>query len=560
MSTKPLTLFVLGLPAWPLPVVAVALLTGADSVFTQQGLFFSGSALVTFGGAYAVLAYVAQQAVQTYAWVTPGEMTRGLALAETTPGPLIMVVQFVAFLGAYRNPGDLDPWAAALLGALLTTWVTFVPSFLFIFLGAPYVERLRGNRTLSAALTAITAAVVGVIANLALYFTTHTLFADSTTWTTGPLRCGQWVRCKVLGMVTPKAGRDVVVVGAGIVGTSIAYHAAQAGALVTLLEAGRAGEGVTVDSFAWIGSSGVSTGAAAGLRLAATDEYRRLEAELPGLPVTWSGSLTWAAGESAPEPGLGQEIVDGATVVEREPNVRRPPRWAVWAPGDGAVDPVGVAERLVAGARDHGARVHLGSPVFSVRQDAVGCVVGVETAAGFHPAATVVLAAGTATPALAAPLGVRVPVDASPSTLMRLRAPAGLVRGVVSTQDFDLRQVSADRLIAAADSPERAVAAVRSIFRGGSSVGLIGGRVGARPVPADGDPIIGQAAEVPGLYLAVMHRAVNLAAIVGRLAARELVDDAVEPALASCRPDRFERSGPGRIDAASRLGGTGVSR
>ncbi|MFD6444359.1 chromate efflux transporter [Promicromonospora sp. NPDC060204] len=184
---RALRVLLLGLLAWSLPVAAVALLTGADSVFTQQGLFFSGSALVTFGGAYAVLAYVAQQAVQTYAWVTPGEMTRGLALAETTPGPLIMVVQFVAFLGAYRNPGDLDPWAAALLGALLTTWVTFVPSFLFIFLGAPYVERLRGNRTLSAALTAITAAVVGVIANLALYFTTHTLFADSTTWTAGPL-------------------------------------------------------------------------------------------------------------------------------------------------------------------------------------------------------------------------------------------------------------------------------------------------------------------------------------------------------------------------------------
>ncbi|WP_285102689.1 chromate transporter [Promicromonospora sp. MEB111] len=184
---RALRVLLLGLLAWSLPVAAVALLTGVDSVFTQQGLFFSGSALVTFGGAYAVLAYVAQQAVQTYAWVTPGEMTRGLALAETTPGPLIMVVQFVAFLGAYRNPGDLDPWAAALLGALLTTWVTFVPSFLFIFLGAPYVERLRGNRTLSAALAAITAAVVGVIANLALYFTTHTLFADSTTWTAGPL-------------------------------------------------------------------------------------------------------------------------------------------------------------------------------------------------------------------------------------------------------------------------------------------------------------------------------------------------------------------------------------
>ena len=185
---RALRVLVLGLVAWSLPIAAVALLTGADSVFTQQGLFFSGSALVTFGGAYAVLAYVAQQAVQTYAWVTPGEMTRGLALAETTPGPLIMVVQFVAFLGAYRNPGGLDPWVAALIGALLTTWVTFVPSFLFIFLGAPYVERLRGNRTLGAALAAITAAVVAVIANLALYFATHTLFAASGPWAAGPLR------------------------------------------------------------------------------------------------------------------------------------------------------------------------------------------------------------------------------------------------------------------------------------------------------------------------------------------------------------------------------------
>jgi chromate transporter len=125
-----------------------------------------------------VLAFVAQRAVEVYGWLTPGEMVRGLALAETTPGPLIMVVQFVAFLGAYRNPGGLDPWAAALLGALLTTWVTFVPCFLFIFLGAPYVERLRGNRRLSAALTGITAAVVGVIASLGVYFAGHTLFDD----------------------------------------------------------------------------------------------------------------------------------------------------------------------------------------------------------------------------------------------------------------------------------------------------------------------------------------------------------------------------------------------
>jgi chromate transporter len=178
----------LGLLAWTAPLAAVVVLTGTGSTLTAQGVFFSGTALVTFGGAYAVLAYVAQQAVATYGWLSPGEMVRGLALAETTPGPLIMVVQFVAFLGAYHHPDPLDPWAAGVVGALLTTWVTFVPCFLFIFLGAPYVERLRGNRSLSAALTGITAAVVGVIANLALYFAVHTLFASSQPWRWGPLR------------------------------------------------------------------------------------------------------------------------------------------------------------------------------------------------------------------------------------------------------------------------------------------------------------------------------------------------------------------------------------
>jgi chromate transporter len=176
----------IGVPLWLGPVALAFALTGADSVYTQQGLFFSGTALVTFGGAYAVLAYVAQKAVETYGWLAPGEMVRGLALAETTPGPLIMVVQFVAFLGAFRDPGSLDPWVAAVVASLLTTWVTFVPCFLFIFVGAPYVERLRGNASLSAALTGITAAVVGVIANLAVYFATHTLFDETHEYTWGP--------------------------------------------------------------------------------------------------------------------------------------------------------------------------------------------------------------------------------------------------------------------------------------------------------------------------------------------------------------------------------------
>ena len=177
---------VIGLVLWAAPVAAAAVAFGRNSVFVDQGLFFSGAAVVTFGGAYAVLAYVAQQAVDVYGWLAPSEMVRGLALAETTPGPLIMVVQFVAFLGAYRDPGSLDPWVAAILAGLLTTWVTFVPCFLFILLGAPYVERLRHNRSLSAALTGITAAVVGVIGNLAVYFALHTLFDGTNKVTDGP--------------------------------------------------------------------------------------------------------------------------------------------------------------------------------------------------------------------------------------------------------------------------------------------------------------------------------------------------------------------------------------
>lgn len=177
----------IGLIVWFLPVLAAAGLFGRSSIFVDQGLFFSGAAVVTFGGAYAVLAYVAQQAVNVYGWLLPGEMVRGLALAETTPGPLVMVVQFVAFVGAYRNPGDLDPWVAATIAALLTTWVTFVPCFLFILLGAPYVERLRGNHSLATALAGITAAVVGVIASLAVFFALHTLFDATGRVTAGPL-------------------------------------------------------------------------------------------------------------------------------------------------------------------------------------------------------------------------------------------------------------------------------------------------------------------------------------------------------------------------------------
>lgn len=163
---------------WLAPVLGLGLWLGWDNVFTQIAVFFSKMAVVTFGGAYAVLAYVAQEAVQTYGWLRPGEMLDGLALAETTPGPLIMVTQFVGFLGAARNATGMDPLWAGVLGGVLTTWVTFTPCFLWIFLGAPFVEALRNARALNAALAAITAAVVGVILNLALWFALHVLFAQ----------------------------------------------------------------------------------------------------------------------------------------------------------------------------------------------------------------------------------------------------------------------------------------------------------------------------------------------------------------------------------------------
>ena len=162
---------------WLGPVVALMLWGGSANVFAQEALFFSKMAVVTFGGAYAVLAYVAQQAVDFYGWLMPGEMLDGLGLAETTPGPLILVVQFVGFLGAFRAPGALDAMSAGVLGAALTLWVTFVPCFMWILAGAPYIERLRGNRRLDGALAAITAAVVGVILNLALWFALHVVFA-----------------------------------------------------------------------------------------------------------------------------------------------------------------------------------------------------------------------------------------------------------------------------------------------------------------------------------------------------------------------------------------------
>ncbi len=176
----------LWLAVWIIPILFLATVIGPDHVLIQEATFFSKTAVVTFGGAYSVLAYVAQQAVEAFGWLAPGEMLDGLGMAETTPGPLIQVVQFVGFMGAYRAESSLDPMVLGFLGSIITTWVTFAPCFLFIFVGAPYVEYLRGNKKLNSGLSGITAAVVGVVLNLAVWFSLHTLFAEVDSQTFGP--------------------------------------------------------------------------------------------------------------------------------------------------------------------------------------------------------------------------------------------------------------------------------------------------------------------------------------------------------------------------------------
>jgi chromate transporter len=182
------TATVIGLVLWWAPVALAVVLLGPGHVLVDIGLFFSKLAVVSFGGAYALLAYMAQQAVESYHWMTAPEMVDGLGLAETTPGPLILVTQFVGFLAAYRDAAPFSPVAAGIVGSAMTTWVTFVPPMLLIFAGAPFIEQLRSNQRLSGALAAITAAVVGVILNLTVWFALHVLFGDVEEVRAGPLR------------------------------------------------------------------------------------------------------------------------------------------------------------------------------------------------------------------------------------------------------------------------------------------------------------------------------------------------------------------------------------
>jgi chromate transporter len=213
-TSRALRIAVTCLLLWWAPTLVAGFICGWNSTLFQEGFFFSKAAVVTFGGAYAVLPYVAQQAVSHYGWLQPGQMMDGLGLAETTPGPLIMVVQFVGFMGAWQHPDGLVPWLAATLGALLTTWVTFTPCFLWVLVGGPHIERLRGNARLAAALSAVTAAVVGVILNLAVWFALQVFF---------PLGRVDWFAAGVsaltfIGILKWKWNVVAVVIGSGLLG------------------------------------------------------------------------------------------------------------------------------------------------------------------------------------------------------------------------------------------------------------------------------------------------------------------------------------------------------
>src|SRR5581483_5467008 len=218
--TKPslaraLRVLAVSLVLWWTPVLLLGLWLGRNHTLVREGIFFSKAAMVTFGGAYAVLPYVSQQAVENFHWLNAGQMLDGLGLAETTPGPLIMVLQFVGFLGGWNQPGTLAPLVAATLGALMTTWTTFVPCFLWIFLGAPHIEQLRGNVRLTTALSAVTAAVVGVILNLAVWFGLHVIFPAPRTvdWFAVVVSVGAFA-----GMMRWKWDIIPVVLGAGVLG------------------------------------------------------------------------------------------------------------------------------------------------------------------------------------------------------------------------------------------------------------------------------------------------------------------------------------------------------
>ncbi|QEU96891.1 NAD(P)/FAD-dependent oxidoreductase [Streptomyces kanamyceticus] len=344
----------------------------------------------------------------------------------------------------------------------------------------------------------------------------------------------------------------VVVVGAGIVGSSVAYHLARRGVPVTLLEQGTtAAAGVTGDSFAWIGGSvGDWPGGAHDLREYVLADYRRLEAELPQVTIRWTGSLSWAA--DTPPAGArlwpGQSRIGRSDIAALEPNLRDPPGQAVHTPGDAGVDPRALTHALVSAAEAHGATVLRETAVTSLRL-VDGRVGGVVTSTGVHAATTVVLAAGTNIPALCEPLAALaadLPIAASPATLVRVSAPPGLVKTIVDAPGLEVREIRDGELLLPLGHAEGSTAPVeltaqdalrrlKKAFRGSDECRLLGYRTSRRPMPAHG-PLIGYVTHDRSVYVAATHSAITLAPTAGRLIADELVTGRRAPELRRCRP------------------------
>jgi glycine/D-amino acid oxidase-like deaminating enzyme len=334
----------------------------------------------------------------------------------------------------------------------------------------------------------------------------------------------------------------------------VAYEAARAGAAVTLVDKSLPGSGVTGDSFGWIGGPrGTDVpDASRPLRDRVVAEYRRLERELPGLGVRWSGSLSWEEDVPASPARLAadERVVDAAQVSRWEPHLAVPPERAVHKADDGAVDPVTATDALVRAARGHGARLLSGTAVTALRVEDRRAV-GVDTSGGFVPCRTVVVAAGVDAPALVAPLGVHVPVSPSIALLLRVAGPPGLVRTLVAGSGLEVREAAEGVLLLAAaydgelDQAELARAAERTLrrltdtFTGAQDVRLLGVRAGARPMPADGLPLVGPLPGTDGVHLAVMHSGVSLAPVVGRLVAAEVVGGDRAAELEGVRPERL---------------------
>lgn len=338
--------------------------------------------------------------------------------------------------------------------------------------------------------------------------------------------------------------RSVLVVGAGVTGASIAYHAACSGLAVTLIDRELPGMGATQHSFGWIGRS-TNSGPAAELRQLARGDFLRLQREIPTLPINWCGALTWGDYFSSPE----GSTVDNASSVE--PQIISAPDRVRFSGDDGSVEPVALAESLVEAAVRHGAKVVVGQQAVSlVGTD--GVVVGVQTPTRTFTATHTVVAAGTESAVLCATVGAHLPVHGSPAVMVRLRTQPGLVRHIVANDSIEVRQLPDGTLLMPLDycgqttqrelndTAEEARAELLRTFDAPGSVHVLGSTIGWRPMPADGEPIIGPVPGKPGLYVAVVHPGITLAATVGRLVAQELADGATEVRqLAGCRMTRF---------------------